>query len=263
MSGYLRRLATTGAAYTAASIFSKLIAVALLPLYTRHLTTADYGRAEILFAAVVTASIVVRLGLIEAVLRFYYQEDEDPDRIVGATFSGLFWFSTIGALVALPFAGPLAEALLDPHNPAALHRATELTRISIGGLWVATMFEYLLTLYRLDERARAYFITTITNVLATIALTIVLVVAVGDGARGLLLGSYLVGAVFVVGMIVEQRRRLTLLVEVPLLRRLLRFGLPTMPAEVSLYLLNFADRLIILRSVGAPAPPRLASTRSG
>ena len=53
MSGYLRRLATTGAAYTAASIFSKLIAVALLPLYTRYLTLADYGDAELMFAAVV------------------------------------------------------------------------------------------------------------------------------------------------------------------------------------------------------------------
>ena len=41
MSGYLRRLATTGAAYTAASILSKVIAVALLPLYTRYLTTED------------------------------------------------------------------------------------------------------------------------------------------------------------------------------------------------------------------------------
>jgi O-antigen/teichoic acid export membrane protein len=38
-----------------------------------------------------------------------------------------------------------------------------------------------------------------------------------------------------------------------LLRRLLRFGLPTMPAEVSLYALNFADRLIITRSVGGRA----------
>jgi O-antigen/teichoic acid export membrane protein len=250
VSGYLRRLATTGAAYTAASIFSKLIAVALLPLYTRHLTTGDYGAAEILFAGVVTASIVVRLGLIEAVLRFYYREDEDPDRIVGATFSGLFWFSTVGALVLLPFAGPLSEALLDPKTPAELHTGTELTRIAIGGLWVATLFEYLLTLYRLDERARAYFITTITNVLGTIALTVVLVVGVGDGARGLLLGSYLTGAAFVVALIFEQRRRLTLRVDPPLLRRLLRFGLPTMPAEVSLYLLNFVDRLIIVHYVG-------------
>ncbi len=78
MSGYLRRLATTGAAYTAASILSKVIAVALLPLYTRYLTPEDYGAAEILFAAVVLASIVVRLGLIEAILRFYYKDDEDP-----------------------------------------------------------------------------------------------------------------------------------------------------------------------------------------
>ena len=78
MSGYLRRLATTGAAYTAASIVSKLIAVALLPLYTRYLTPADYGAAEVMFAAVVSASIVVRFGMIEALLRFYYKDDEDP-----------------------------------------------------------------------------------------------------------------------------------------------------------------------------------------
>ena len=49
MSQYLRRLATTGAAYTASSVLSKLIAVALLPVYTRYLTPADYGAAEVLF----------------------------------------------------------------------------------------------------------------------------------------------------------------------------------------------------------------------
>src|SRR4051812_18483996 len=226
MSDYLRRLATTGAAYTAASILSKLIAVALLPLYTRHLTIDDYGAAEVLFAAVVTASIVVRLGLIEAVLRFYYQDDEDPRRIVGATFSGLFWFAPVGALIPLPFAEPLPEALLDPENPAELHTYTELVRIAIGGLWVATLFEYLLTLYRLDERARAYFVTTIANVLGTIALTVILVVGVGDGARGLLLGSYLTGVAFVLVLIFEQRRRLTLRIDPPLVRRPLRFGPP-------------------------------------
>ena len=48
MTGYLRRLATTGAAYTASSVISKLIAVALLPLYTAYLTPADYGAAEVL-----------------------------------------------------------------------------------------------------------------------------------------------------------------------------------------------------------------------
>jgi len=71
MLDYLRRLATTGAAYTAASIFSKLLAVALLPLYTSYLATSDYGAAEVMFTTVVVASIFVRLGLIEALLRFF------------------------------------------------------------------------------------------------------------------------------------------------------------------------------------------------
>ncbi len=243
MSGYLRRLATTGAAYTAASILSKVIAVALLPLYTRYLTPVDYGAAEVMFAAVVSISIIVRLGLIEAVLRFYYRDDEDPDRVVAGTFAGLFWFSTVGALIALPFAGPISELLLD--EPAA-----DLARISIAGLWVLTMYEFLLTLFRLEERARAFFVTTILNVLASIGLTVVLVVGAGEGARGLLLGSYATGAAFVLGLIVLQIRQLSLRFDPGLLRRLLRFGLPTMPAEVSLYLLNFVDRLIIVRTVG-------------
>ncbi len=245
MSGYLRRLATTGAAYTAASIVSKLIAVALLPLYTRYLTPADYGAAEVMFAAVVSASIAVRLGLIEALLRFYYKDGEDPAAVVASSFAALFWVASAAALIALPFAKPISEALL-------VHAAPDLARISIAGLWVLTMFEYLLTLFRLEERARAFFVTTILNVLVTIALTVALVVGAGEGARGLLLGSYASGAVFVLGLIWVHRRRLSLRFELPLLRRLMRFGLPTMPAELSLYGLNFADRIIIVHLAGLP-----------
>jgi O-antigen/teichoic acid export membrane protein len=245
VSGYLRRLATTGAAYTAASIVSKLIAVALLPLYTRYLTTTDYGAAEVMFAAVVSASIVVRLGTIEALLRFYYKDGEDPARVVSTSFAALFWVSTAAALVALPFARPISEALLNESAPG-------LARISIGGLWVLTMFEYLLTLFRLEERARAYFVTTMLSVLAAIGLTVILVVGKGEGARGLLLGSYASGAAFVLALIWVHRRRLSLRFERPLLRRLMRFGLPTMPAELSLYGLNFVDRIIIVHAAGLP-----------
>ena len=243
MSGYLRRLATTGAAYTAASILSKVIAVALLPLYTRYLTPEDYGAAEILFAAVVLVSIVIRFGLIEAILRFYYQDDENPREVVRSTFAGLFWLSTLGALLALPLAGPISELLLDRADP-------ELARIAIGGLWVLTLWEFMLTLFRLDERARAFFLTTILNVVAAIALTVVLVVGLDEGARGLLLGSYATGAAFVVALIALQWRRVSGRHPVALVRRRGRGGPPPLPAEVSLYLLNFVDRLIIVRTLG-------------
>jgi O-antigen/teichoic acid export membrane protein len=50
--------------------------------------------------------------------------------------------------------------------------------------------------------------------------------------------------------VIAQRHRLALIPDPALLRRMLRWGLPTMPAELSLYSLNFIDRLLIVRLVG-------------
>ena len=243
MTGYLRRLATTGAAYTASSVISKLIAVALLPLYTAYLTPADYGAAEVLIVAVIAASIVIRLGIIEALLRFYYERDEDPDRVVKTGFASLFWTTTLGLAIALPLAEPISQLLLDRSDP-------ELVRIAIFGLWVFTMYEFLLALFRLDERAKAFFAFTVSNVLVTIPVTVWLVVVQEEGAQGLLLGQYATGAVFLAALLVTQRRRLSLVPDWPLLRRMMRFGLPTMPAELSLYSLNFIDRVMLVRLAG-------------
>jgi O-antigen/teichoic acid export membrane protein len=98
---YLKRLAATGAAYTASSVIAKLIAVALLPLYTRHLTRADYGAAEVLLATVVALSILVRLGIVEALLRFYFSYDDRRERedVVRTSFAFLLLTSTTGAPV--------------------------------------------------------------------------------------------------------------------------------------------------------------------
>ena len=243
MFEYLRRLATTGAAYTASSVVSKLIAVFLLPIYTHYLTPSDYGAAEVMLASVIAASIVVRFGVIEAILRFYYLAGERPERVVSTGFAALFCGATALALIALPFAGPISQALLD-------HTDAGLARLAILGLWTLTLYEYALTLLRLDERARAYFGITVANVLVTIPFTVWLIVVQGERASGILLGTFGTGAAFVLWMLWRERHRLSLLPDWGLLRRMFRFGLPTMPAELSLYSLNFIDRIILVRFAG-------------
>jgi O-antigen/teichoic acid export membrane protein len=241
---YLRRLATTGAAYTASSILSKFIAVFMLPLYTAYLTPSDYGAAEVMLASVVAASIVIRLGVIEAILRFFYLADERPGEVVATGFASLAWTATLASAVALPFAGPISEALLDHSDPG-------LARLAILGLWTLTLWEYVLTLLRLDERPRAYFGLTVINVLVTIPFTAWLIVVEDMGAAGILLGTFgTTAALFLPYRVWEERRRLSLRPDVPLLRRMFRFGLPTMPAELTLYSLNFIDRIIIVRLAG-------------
>ena len=243
MFEHLRRLATTGAAYTAASVLSKLIAVFLLPVYTAYLSPGDYGAAEVMIASLVAASIIVRLGVIEALLRFYYLAGESPEAVVRTAFAALFWTTTVAAAVALPFAEPLADALPEGIDPG-------LVRLTIMGLWQLTLWEYALTLLRLDERARAYFTFTIAAVVVTIPITVALVVATDLGASAILLGNFGTGVLFLVGRLWVERRRLGFVADRALLRRMIRFGLPTMPAELTLYSLNFADRIIIAQVVG-------------
>jgi O-antigen/teichoic acid export membrane protein len=243
MLSYLRRLATTGIAYTASSVISKLLAVLLLPLYTRYLTPADYGAAEVMLVAVIATSIVIRFGVLEALLRYYYLSDEDPDEVVRTGFASLFWTTTAGALIALPLAGPISEALLDAPDAG-------LARIAIFGLWIFTLFEYLATLLRVDERARAYFVFNMAGVVMAIPLTVWLVVIEDQGADGLLGAIYIATVPMVAWLVVTEWRRLSLVPDWGLLRRMIRFGLPTMPAELSLYSLNFIDRIIIVRLAG-------------
>jgi O-antigen/teichoic acid export membrane protein len=257
MLEYLRRLATTGAAYTASSVVSKLIAVFLLPIYTAYLSPSDYGAAEVMLAAVVAGSIIIRLGVIEAILRFYYLDEPPSDssasrpgpdgsfqeRVISTGFASLLWTATLAAGIALALAEPISEWLLDYPDPG-------LARLAILGLWTLTLWEFALTLLRVRERARAYFTITVLNVLVTIPVTVWLVAVEDMGADGILLGSFGTGAVFLAGQLIHERRHLGLLPDRGLLRRMLRFGLPTMPAELTLYSLNFIDRILIVRLAG-------------
>jgi len=116
-----------------------------------------------------------------------------------------------------------------------------------------TLWEYVLVLLRVEERARAYFGLTVLNVLVTIPLTIWLVVIEGDGANGLLIATYSTVFPFIAYRLWDERQRLRLVPDRPLLRRMTRFGLPTMPAELSLYALNFIDRIVLVRVSGLAA----------
>ena len=51
MTAYLKRLVSSLAAYQVADIVSKFMAVLLLPVYTRYISTAGYGVVELLAKA--------------------------------------------------------------------------------------------------------------------------------------------------------------------------------------------------------------------
>lgn len=243
MIGYLKRLGKTGGAYTASSVLAKLIALFTLPIYTRYVTVPQFGKVEILATTVIVLSIFFRLGAIEAFLRFYFLKgDYDPRQVLRTGFWGLTITTTAGVLICLALAPQLATLLLrDSAN------ADTLVRIAIGWFWFATFYELLLAVFRVEERAGSYALATVANVLITVPLTIYLVVGRHQGAQGLLLGNAVGTAIVVTGLcIVHVSAGRIARPGLPLLKPMLKFGLPTVPGEISLYALNWVDRILLV-----------------
>jgi O-antigen/teichoic acid export membrane protein len=86
-------------------------------------------------------------------------------------------------------------------------------------------------------------------VLLTVAAVVTLVVGLHLGARGYLLGNYGVSTLVLLGLWWTMRARLGRAgppsAAVESMRTLMRFGLPTVPAEASVYLLSIVDRYYV------------------
>lgn len=249
MTGYLKRLATTLAAYQIADVVSKFIAVLLLPVYTRYIDPAGYGTVELLANGVIFISILVRFGMIEAFLRFYFT-DEDEQRRDALARRALMFMLIVTTIVSAGLAAaaePLSRLVLGHSDPG-------IFRIAVLGLWAFTNLELAYGILRVDERVRTYAIASLINVAITIVASVVLVVALDKGASGLLLGNYGASTIVLLGLWWTMRSRLRprrgdrRAVGAERLAALLRFGLPTVPAEASVYALSLVDRYYIFHS---------------
>ncbi|HEV2998267.1 MAG TPA: oligosaccharide flippase family protein, partial [Solirubrobacteraceae bacterium] len=194
------------------------------------------------------SSIFLRVGVGEAFVRFYFDDSDQArrERIARTTIATVAWTTSVAALLAVAFAEPLSHLLLGFKDPVLLDCA-------VLGLWAFTNIEIAYAQLRVDERARAYLCASGSNVAMTVLFTVTLVVFADQGARGLLLGNFGASAIVVLGLWVALRRRFSLRVRMGDLRAMLRFGLPTIAADASLYALQVVDRVYLFRGYSTVA----------
>jgi O-antigen/teichoic acid export membrane protein len=241
MTAYLKRLIASLGAYQIADVVSRFIAVLLLPVYTRYISPAGYGEVELLGNGVIFISILVRFGIIESFLRFYFidADAERRDALARRSVAFLLIATTITSLILAALAAPLSKLVLG-------HEDTSIFLVAVLGLWAFTNLELAYGLLRVDERLRAYATASLINVGLTIVSSVVLVVVLGKGALGLLLGNYGSSTLVLLGLWWTMRHRLRpRRAHVERMGELLRFGLPTVPAEASVYALSLIDRYYI------------------
>jgi O-antigen/teichoic acid export membrane protein len=243
----LQELLRHSAIYGLGSIVARVVAVLLLPLYTRYLSPSDYGLIETLVALSAVLTALVAQAMKSAFFRFYFDSAEPERRLLVVRTA--FWYvlaaSTTLLIAGVALAQPISWLLFDTRSHDSLVIA------AFVGLWAAMNYEQMTSLFRVEQRSTAYVAATLTNVAITIAATVLLVVVFDKGPLGVLVGNVTGTLAVYAALLAYNHRALGMQFDRTLLREMNRFGLPLVPSAVALWLTNFSDRFFLVKLADA------------
>ena len=242
----IKRLGKHSAIYGVGGLIQRLVAVLLLPLYTRFLTPSDYGAIEALVALSAVIFALLRAGIQSSFFRFYFHAETDGERLTVVRTS--FWFTMGAATIALA-AGELFAPQIS-HFLYGSGEHTDLVRAAFVGLWAAMNYDQLTALFRVEERSVSYATASLANVVITIGITILLVVVLDQGPLGVLVGNFS-GTLAVYAVLLAYRRtQLGLEFDRGVFWKMTEWGMPLVPSVIALNAIDFADRILLVRIKG-------------
>jgi O-antigen/teichoic acid export membrane protein len=231
--------------YSLALIAPKLASVFLLPVYTRHLSPADYAVMDLLDQACNVLAMLFGSNLSAALFFFYFQK-EDPQwrrtaaatNIVGCLLAGLLF-----GLAGFALAAPLSALVFATPEYAPLFRLVfPMMGFSFG-------LEALLTLARAENRPQLYTGVSLARLALLICCTFTFLVLLKMGVRGVLLSNLLVTVAVTVFFLLHGLRRIGLRADVGLLWQMAKYSFPVGIGTLAIFVVNFADRFVLQRSV--------------
>lgn len=244
----LRALAGDSLVYGLSSIIARFISIWLTPIYTRILTPDDYGAMSLVTATIALIQMVAGLALDNAAARWFFDAraaDEEGRRRPFATWiwAHLAVASACAGLLVL-LAEPLSRALARDESLAPLLRLVALT------VPMSVASSVAMTWLRMQRRAWMTVLCVTGTTLLQIALTLLFVVGMRRGLVGIYWAQLVAGGVYVVVSVAVAHRAMTpRLFDRPLLRQMLRYSLPLIPASLAYWVVGSIDRFFIQRFV--------------
>ncbi len=241
MRALLKKLTTDSAVYGVSNILGRFITFLLVPFYTHMLPQGDYGIVSVVYAYIAFLNGVFTFGLEPAYMRFVAEAKGEERRRI---FSVAFWFillagSTLAAAVLL-FAPAVRGSLgIRPEWSA-------IVPLAVGIVLLDAVSAIPFAALRMENRARSFASIKFVSIVLNVVLNIVLIAVF----------HWSIVAVFVSGIIASASSILLLLpgivgrlrrsIDRGLLRRLLIYGLPTMPGAIAIMLIEIIDKPIML-----------------
>ncbi|MFH0778109.1 MAG: oligosaccharide flippase family protein [Candidatus Eisenbacteria bacterium] len=245
-SSPLRRLAQFTVIYGIGEMANYALAFLLVPIYTRILSPSQYGVLEVFNRTLEVLGIFAAVGIGMAAMRSYFGRENGEG---GAkVFSSGMIFAVVNSLwivlILSAFAGNISELLLGTRDYAPLFRLTFSILVFEQG------FGLVRTYLKTTGRPRAFSVLSVSKYALTLGLIIALLFYWARDVKSVLVATLAANVIFFIPSALVLLSRIGYSISWPALKRMLSFGLPFVPGGLLLFVLNSADRFLLIAMVG-------------
>lgn len=213
----------------------------MLPIYTRYLTTSDYGVLELLGMTIDVIGMIAGVGLAAAVFKFHSAAEGEQEKrtLLSTSTLGSLGLALVTSLLGIAFAGVLNQVVFKGQQNPLYFRAFFLIYFFQAAAAPA------LILLRIRERSVAFVGVNLAKLLLSLSLNIYFVVVRRMAVEGVLLSSTLVNGLLAVVLVAYTFRTVGVSFSPAAFRQMTRFGAPLVVVSLGSFVLTFSDRYFL------------------
>lgn len=240
--------------YMAGLVANLVVGLVSFPIFTRVFSVAEYGLLDLAQRVILMLTIGSKAGLQNAVLRFYDKEQFAADPASARKYYSTMFLGALStaAVVVLLFLG--VDRLVP--NTLITGPLTNLIYLISALVLLRALGAILWAFLRIEERTKAFNVTSVGTRAATVAVICALLPLAGRSVKTYLGGTILVETALVAGLtlwllcrgLLDARR-----FDLPLFWAGALFGLPLVVYEFAFAILGSADRFLVRHYLGADA----------
>ncbi len=237
----MKKLLKNMSIYGLGGVASRAIQFLLLPVYTRVLTTSEYGSLELIYITFTVLGMLYGFMISSGLIRYYFDKSDTVyrDQVLGSAFWFTFVNSIIFAAVSFLLADRVADMLFKFENGGFYIR---LITVSAALKAHSTIF-YSLLIAR--ERAKRYVSINIIILLLLMIITIYLVVFKKMGISGILIAQIISFTVEFVILSMLLFRKTIFSFSLAVTREMLKYSIPFIPLQMASFVLSMSDRFFL------------------
>lgn len=222
-------------------MLSKVVGFLMLPIYTHHLSTEDYGVLELLTLVGSIFSMILSFRLTAGMMRFYYQYKNSSDKkaLVSTTLISVFLIAAMTAFFLCKNSAFVSHLVFGHDQHSRFFTFIFLSLVFDLGSMVS--YTYLTIL----EKSFHFIMASTLQLILGLSLNVYLIVFKHLGVVGVLYSMVISNGIICSILICYTFSHVGFRFDIAKLREQVVFGLPLVPASLLTFVLNMGDRFLL------------------